>query len=142
MRQYTPVIFNFFVSDITFIFGIMKVLITQLCLMLCHPMDCSPPSSSVHGILQARTLEWVAISYSPLLLFSATQAVGCCYGIPTKLIPLCGGHLNLAEINDSLPHIAHVLFIVQFHAVMVHLFYFNLCFTSLVLPESSNNSLC
>ena len=28
---------------------------------LCHPMDCSPPGSSVHGILQARTLEWVAM---------------------------------------------------------------------------------
>jgi len=28
------------------------------------PMDCSPPSSSVHGILQARVLEWVAISFS------------------------------------------------------------------------------
>ena len=31
---------------------------------LCDPMDCSPPGSSVHGILQARTLEWVAISFS------------------------------------------------------------------------------
>ena len=31
---------------------------------LCDPMDCSPPGSSVHGILQARILEWVAISYS------------------------------------------------------------------------------
>ena len=30
----------------------------------CDPMDCSPPDSSVHGILQARTLEWVAISFS------------------------------------------------------------------------------
>ena len=39
-------------------------LITQLCLTLCGPMDCSPPSSSVHEILQARMLELVAISYS------------------------------------------------------------------------------
>ena len=31
-------------------------------LTLCNPMDCSPPVSSVRGILQARTLEWVAIS--------------------------------------------------------------------------------
>ena len=31
---------------------------------LCNPMDCSPPVSSVHGIIQARILEWVAISYS------------------------------------------------------------------------------
>ena len=34
----------------------------QLCLTLCYPMDCSPKGSSIHGILQARILEWVAIS--------------------------------------------------------------------------------
>ena len=34
------------------------------CLTLCNPMDCSPPGSSVHGILQARILEWVASSFS------------------------------------------------------------------------------
>ena len=32
----------------------------QSCLTLCDPMDCSPPGSSVHGILQSRILEWVA----------------------------------------------------------------------------------
>ena len=32
--------------------------------LLCHPMDCSPPGSSAHGILQARILEWVAMSSS------------------------------------------------------------------------------
>ena len=36
----------------------------QSCPTLCDPMDCSPPSSSVHGILQARILKWVAISFS------------------------------------------------------------------------------
>ena len=40
------------------------VLVTQLCLILCDPRDYSPPMSSVHGILQARILEWVAISFS------------------------------------------------------------------------------
>ena len=40
------------------------VLVTQSCLILCNPMDCSPPGSSVHGILQARILEWAAISSS------------------------------------------------------------------------------
>ena len=34
----------------------------QLCPTLCKPMDCNPPGSSVHGILQARILEWIAIS--------------------------------------------------------------------------------
>ena len=36
----------------------------QLCPTLCDPTDGSPPGSSVPGILQARTLEWVAISFS------------------------------------------------------------------------------
>ena len=39
-------------------------LVTQLHLTLCDPMDCSPPGASVHGILQARTLQWVAIPFS------------------------------------------------------------------------------
>ena len=42
----------------------VEVLVAQLCLTLCDPMDCSLPGSSVHGILQARILEWVAISFS------------------------------------------------------------------------------
>ena len=40
------------------------MLVAQLCPILCNPMYCSPPGSSVHGILQARILELVAISYS------------------------------------------------------------------------------
>ena len=36
----------------------------QSCLTLCDRMESSPPGSSVHGILQARILEWVAISFS------------------------------------------------------------------------------
>ena len=42
----------------------MKVLAAQLCPTLYDPMDCSPPVSSVHGILQAGILEWVVISFS------------------------------------------------------------------------------
>ena len=41
----------------------VNVLVAQSYPTLCDPMDCSPPGSSVHGILQARILEWVAISY-------------------------------------------------------------------------------
>ena len=39
-------------------------LVAKSCLTLCNPMNCSPPGSSVHGISQARILEWVAISFS------------------------------------------------------------------------------
>ena len=38
--------------------------VTHSCPTLCNPMDCSLPGSSLHGILQARVLKWVAISFS------------------------------------------------------------------------------
>ena len=38
--------------------------VAQLGRTLCDPMNCSPPGSSVHGIIQARTLEWVAFPFS------------------------------------------------------------------------------
>ena len=42
----------------------MCMLVAQSCLILCDPMNCSPPGSYVHGILQAGILEWVAIAFS------------------------------------------------------------------------------
>ena len=41
----------------------MCVLVAQLCQTLCDPMDCSLLGPSVHGISQARIMEWVAISF-------------------------------------------------------------------------------
>ena len=38
----------------------------QSCLTLSDPMDCSPPGSSIHGIFQARVLEWGAIAFSDI----------------------------------------------------------------------------
>ena len=50
----------------------------QLCLSLCDPMDCSPSDSSVHGILQARILEWVATPSSKgSSLFRECTCVSC-----------------------------------------------------------------
>ena len=40
--------------------------VAQLGPTLCDPMDCSPPGSSVHGILQARILEWVSIPFNKM----------------------------------------------------------------------------
>ena len=42
----------------------MKVLVAELYLSLWDPVDCSPPCSSIHGILQARRLEWIAMPSS------------------------------------------------------------------------------
>ena len=57
-----------------FIWGGSKIIVDRDCIheikrhlllgSLCNPMDCGPPGSSVHGILQARMLEWVAILFS------------------------------------------------------------------------------
>ena len=59
---------------------ILSVLVAQSCLTLGNPMDCNPPGSSVHGILQARILEWVAIPFfgiepgSPTLQVDSLQS--------------------------------------------------------------------
>ena len=42
--------------------------VTQSCLILRDPMDCSLPGSSVHVIFQARVVEWIAIAFSDLLM--------------------------------------------------------------------------
>ena len=49
------------------------MLVAQSCPTLRDPMDCRPPSSSVHGILQARKLEWVALPFSMRLYQSRDQ---------------------------------------------------------------------
>ena len=59
--------------------------VAQSCLTLCDPMDCSPPGSFVHGILQARILEWVAISF-------------------------CRGIFPTQELNLGLPHCRQILY--------------------------------
>ena len=48
----------------TFFTGVCVCSVAQLCPALCDPMDCSPPGSSVHGILQARIQEWAAMPSS------------------------------------------------------------------------------
>ena len=60
--------------------------VAQLCPTLCDPMDCSPPSSSIHGILQARILEWVAISFSRGSFQPRDQ---------TQVSHIAGRHFNL-----------------------------------------------
>ena len=74
---------------------VVKVLVVQSCLTLCDPMDCSPPASSVHGILQARILEWVI----PI------------FGIPFPVvIPFLLGILLTQESNPGLPHCRQILY--------------------------------
>ena len=50
----------------------------QLCLTLCDPIDCSPPGSSIHGIFQARVLEWGAVAFSGLQLLEVCICMCVC----------------------------------------------------------------
>ena len=67
----------------------------DLCLTLCDPMDCSPPGSSVHGILRARILEWVAM-------------------------PLLQGIFPTQEWNPYLLHCRQILYQATREAVLVY----------------------
>ena len=60
--------------------------VAQLCLTLSDPMDCSPPGSSVHGIFQARVLEWGAIAFS---VSSSKWTVGVSLTLKHGLLQLC-----------------------------------------------------
>ena len=58
----------------------VDVLVTQSCPTLCDPKDCSPPGSSIHGILQARILEWTASSLAQRIFLTQGSNPGllCC----------------------------------------------------------------
>ena len=63
LLYYACVFFFVVFVNILYVFDLC-VWVSQLCLTLCNLMDCSLPGLSVHGFLQARILEWVAISFS------------------------------------------------------------------------------
>ena len=56
----------------------VKVLVVPWCSTFCNPMNCSPSGSSAHGILQARILEWVAISFSRGSFWPRDQTLVSC----------------------------------------------------------------
>ena len=70
----------------------------QSCQALCNPMDCRPPSSSVHRILQARRLEWVAIPFSRISSQPRDQT----------LISLCVLHWQAGSLPPGKPHMSPV----------------------------------
>ena len=88
----------------------MKVSVAQSCLTLCNPMDCSSPGSSVHGIFQARILEWVSAFPRGSSWPRIRTHVSCIAGgfftieLPGKPISICITELLCctAEINLTL----------------------------------------
>ena len=82
--------------------------VDQSCLSLCDLLDCSPPGSSVQGILQARVLEWVAISSSKRSSQPRVQThISCIAGgfftvePPEKLPCFNAGSFNPSEFGES-----------------------------------------
>ena len=79
--------------------------VAQSCLTLCDSMDCSPPDSSVHGILEARILEWDAISFSCTILNYVKYNI----------------FVNIAPVNFCLLYNARSLFICHHLYFLKHL---------------------
>ena len=79
----------------------VKVLVTQSCPILCDPMDCGLPDSSVHGILQTRILEGVAIPFSR----GSSQPRGCTHVSCTagRFFTVLATRESESEITQSCP---------------------------------------
>ena len=75
--------------------------VAQSCPTLSDPMDCSPPGSSIHGIFQARVLEWGAIAFSKCFLYSFPY-YPLCYSI--SLLHMLQGIdvLNSHQISEMI----------------------------------------
>ena len=81
--------------------------VSQSCLTLCDPMDCSLPDSSIHGSFQARVLEWVASAFSAtylrlLLFFLAILILACASSSLTFRIMCSAYKLNKQGNNIAL----------------------------------------
>ena len=105
------------------IYEVKRSEVAQSCPTLCDPMDCSLLGSSVHGIFQARALEWVAISFSRessrprdrtqvsriigrlFTIWGATREATYVYtyGMCTKLLQSCPTFVILSTISLQLP---------------------------------------
>ena len=101
--------------------------VTQSCLTLHNPMDCSLQGSSMHGIFQARVLEWDAIAFSEILLYWLVK-----YALPrdhwvTALLPMfttCSpAFLFSGDIQDC-PLDCTICWYITVHNNFLWLFYF------------------
>ena len=95
----------------------------QLCLTLCDPIDGSPPGSSVPGILQARILEWVAISFSLSGHYLSVYLADSKALVSSKHLTLLASSLKL---SFSLPYITLFLSWFSFSRTALFKFVFSL----------------
>ena len=73
--------------------------VAQSCPTLLDPMDCSPPGSSIHGIFQARVLEWGAIAFSKKMLTFTHNNRYASYNYTATILPKSHCHMLLMECN-------------------------------------------
>ena len=92
--------------DCHFLLQCMKVKseseVAQSCLTPSNPMDCSPPGSSIHGILQARVLEWVAIAFFCVHVLAVVNSAATNNGIHVSFSTLVSsGYMSRKGIAGS-----------------------------------------
>ena len=125
------------------------VLVAQLCPTLCDPMDCSPPGFFVHGILQARILEWVAISFSRGSSWPRDQTQVSCFAgrFFTIWANWVVQYKWIFQINYSLAFEAPTCLIItnikrSFHKNLYNVLspFYNSCILTCILVTKKNSS--
>ena len=101
----------------TVFWGPIQALVSQSCPTLCNPMNCSPPGSSVHGILQARILEWVD-SLSLLQGIFLMQRWNL--GLPTRLLCPWILQARILEWVDSLSLLQGIFLMQRWNLGLLH----------------------
>ena len=88
----------------------VKSEVAQSCPTLCDPMDCSPPASSIHGIFQARVLEWVAISFFRKIFLTQASNRGLphCRHMLYRLSHFRLGSLKIRRLRAKTPESATI----------------------------------
>ena len=125
----------------------LKVLVAQSHLTLCDPMDCSLPCSSVHGIPQARILEWVAVSSSGDLPSLGTEPVSPSFpALAVRFFTNCAmGQLwhrivLRSEWKSSFSLELYIPSALQLNTYLLSSCLLKCCFLSKALPDLVNES--
>ena len=107
--------------------------VAQSCLTLLDPMDCSPPGSSIHGIFQARVLEWGAITFSDCNWISSVQSLS---RVRLFVTPWIAAHQASLSITNSRSSNSHPLSQWCHPAISSSVIPFSSCPQSLAASES------
>ena len=85
--------------------------VAQSCPTLSDPMDCSLPGSSVHGIFQARVLEWGAIAFSNIIYSGMYILIPTSYFIPPPLVTMFAFYKSVSKVSSLVSFFKKILHI-------------------------------